>query len=49
MFPEDIELVQKLQKGDVQAFDLVYAKYAGRLYGFAFKYLKSAIEYKLLY
>ncbi len=44
IFPEDIELVSKLQKGDVEAFDLVYAKYAGKLYGFAFKYLKSSVE-----
>ena len=44
IFPEDIELVLKLQKGDVEAFDLVYAKYAGKLYGFAFKCLKSAPE-----
>jgi RNA polymerase sigma-70 factor (ECF subfamily) len=44
IFPKDLELVSKLQKGDVGAFDLVYAKYAGKLYGFAFKYLKSAAE-----
>jgi RNA polymerase sigma-70 factor (family 1) len=44
IFPEDIDLVSKLQKGDVEAFDLVYAKYAGKLYGFAFKYLKSSAE-----
>lgn len=44
IFPEDLELVSKLQKGDVGAFDLVYAKYAGKLYGFSFKYLKSAAE-----
>ena len=37
-------MVSKLQKGDVEAFDLVYAKYAGKLYGFAFKYLKSKAE-----
>lgn len=37
-------MVLKLQKGDVEAFDLVYAKYAGKLYGFAFKYLKSVAE-----
>jgi RNA polymerase sigma-70 factor (ECF subfamily) len=36
--------VPKLQKGEVVAFDLVYAKYAGKLYGFAFKYLKSKAE-----
>ena len=44
VFPEDIELVLKLQKGDVEAFDLVYEKYAGKLYGFTFKYLKSIDE-----
>jgi hypothetical protein len=33
IFPEDIELVPKLQKGEVEAFDLVYAKYAGKLFG----------------
>ena len=44
VFPPDIELVQKLQTGDVEAFDLVYEKYAGKLYGFTFKYLKSTYE-----
>ena len=44
VFPTDIELVIKLQKGDVEAFDLVYEKYAGKLYGFTFKYLKSTDE-----
>jgi RNA polymerase sigma-70 factor (family 1) len=44
VFPEDIELVINLQKGDIEAFDLVYEKYAGKLYGFALKYLKSADE-----
>ena len=44
VFPDDIELVLKLQKGDVEAFDLVYQKYAGKLYGFTFKYLKSKEE-----
>jgi len=43
-FPQDIELVPKLQKGDVEAFDLVYEKYAGKLYGFSLKYLKSTDE-----
>jgi len=43
-FPADIELVLKLQKGDVEAFDLVYGKYARRLYGFTLKYLKSTEE-----
>ena len=44
VFPTDIELVEKLQKGDVEAFDLVYEKYAGKLYGFTLKYLKSTDE-----
>ena len=44
VLPTDIELVLKLQKGDVEAFDLVYEKYAGKLYGFTFKYLKSTQE-----
>lgn len=44
VFPADIELVLKLQKGDVEAFDLVYDKYAGKLYGFTLKYLKSTDE-----
>ena len=44
VFPADIELVLKLQKGDVEAFDLVYEKYAGKLYGFTLKYLKSTDE-----
>ena len=43
-FPGDIELVLKLQKGDVEAFDLAYQKYAGKLYGFALRYLKSSDE-----
>lgn len=48
VFPTDIELVVKLQKGDVEAFDLVYEKYAGKLYGFTLKYLKSSDETKEL-
>ena len=44
IFPTDIELVLKLQKGDVEAFDMVYEKYAGKIYGFTLKYLKSTDE-----
>lgn len=44
MFPLDIDLVLKLQKGDVEAFDMVYEKYAGKLYSFTLKYLKSTSE-----
>ncbi len=44
LFPADDELVAKLHKGDMEAFDRVYEKYAGRLYGFTLKYLKSTTE-----
>lgn len=42
--PGDIELVEKLQKGDVEAFDLIYDKYSGKLYAFGLKYLRSTDE-----
>ncbi len=41
---EDKELIKRLHKGDVEAFDLVYEKYAGKLYSFGLKYLHSAEE-----
>ena len=44
LFPGDIELVERLQKGDVEAFDLIYEKYSGKLYAFGLKYLKSTEE-----
>ena len=44
VFPADNELVEKLRKGDVNAFDQVYLKYAGKLYAFSFKYLKTKDE-----
>ncbi len=44
VFPTENELVEKLRKGDVNAFDQVYKKYALRLYAFSFKYLKSREE-----
>ena len=40
----DSELIEKLRKGDVEAFDLVYQRYARKLYAFSFKYLKSKEE-----
>lgn len=43
-FPEDNELVERLQKGDVEAFDLIYAKYSGKLYAFGLKYRRSTDE-----
>lgn len=44
IFPSDSELVERLQKGDVEAFDLTYEKYSGKLYSFGLKYLRSASE-----
>ena len=43
-FPPDKELIEDLRKGDVEAFDLVYKKYAQKLYVFSLKYLKSVEE-----
>lgn len=37
----DYELVKKLQKGDLEAFDQVFRRYSDKLFGFALKYLKS--------
>lgn len=42
--PCDNELVERLQKGDIEAFDLLYDKYSGKLYAFGLKYLRSAPE-----
>ena len=44
MFLSDTELVERLQKGDVEAFDLIYEKYSGKLYSFGLKYLRSTSE-----
>lgn len=40
----DHDLVESLQNGDLEAFDHIFRKYSNRLYGFAFKYLKSKEE-----
>ena len=40
----DIELITRLNKGDIKAFDLIYSKYAANLYRFALKYLRSEDE-----
>jgi len=44
LVPDDIKLVEKLQKGDVEAFDLIYDKYSGKLYSFGLRYLRSKTE-----
>lgn len=43
-FSDDIELAGRLQTGDVEAFDLIYKKYSGKLYSFGLKYLRSTAE-----
>lgn len=40
----DQALVELLKKGDLEAFDLIFKKYADRLFGFSLKYLKSKEE-----
>jgi RNA polymerase sigma-70 factor (family 1) len=39
--PTEAEVVMRLKHGDVKAFDEVYGKYAGRLYAFGLRYLRS--------
>lgn len=41
--PEN-ELVERLKKGDLEAFDKIYGIYAGRLHAFGMRYLKSTAE-----
>ncbi len=43
-FPIDYELVERLHGGNVEAFDLIYEKYSGKLYSFSLKYLRSTDE-----
>jgi RNA polymerase sigma-70 factor (ECF subfamily) len=42
--PQDIDLVDMLQKGNIEAFDLLYKRYASRIYHFGLKYLRSHEE-----
>jgi RNA polymerase sigma-70 factor (ECF subfamily) len=42
--PGDNELVERLQKGDIEAFNCIYYKYSGKLYAFGLKYLRSTAE-----
>jgi len=44
----DIDLVERLKKGDVLAFDLIYGRYSGKLYSFGFKYLRTSDDAKEL-
>lgn len=43
-FKSDYEIAERLQKGDLEAFDFVFEKYSSKLYGFAIKMLKSNEE-----
>lgn len=38
------ELVERLKRGDLEAFDKIYGIYAGRLHAFGMRYLKSTAE-----
>ena len=38
------EIVENLRKGDPEAFDAIYGMYAGKLYAFGMKYLRSASD-----
>jgi RNA polymerase sigma-70 factor (family 1) len=38
------EAVEKLKKGDLEAFDTIYNIYASKLHSFGYKYLKSETE-----
>lgn len=44
VFPDDKEMVERLQKGDIEAFDQIYEKYSGKLYAFGLKYRRSTTE-----
>ncbi|NPA37403.1 MAG: RNA polymerase sigma-70 factor [Chlorobi bacterium] len=41
---EERSLVNALRKGDIKAFDALFAKYSKKIYGFAFRYLKSEVD-----
>ena len=40
----DQELVERLQRGDLEAFDQIFERYSDRIFGFALNYLKSKEE-----
>lgn len=44
IYTSDQELVEKLQRGDLDAFDQIFKRYGDKLFGFALKYLKSKVE-----
>ena len=40
----DSELTERLKSGDLEAFDLIYGLYAGKLHAFGMRYLRSSAE-----
>ena len=40
----DSDLADRLCKGDLEAFDLIYGLYAGKLHAFGMRYLRSSAE-----
>lgn len=44
MISDDTELVKRLQGGDLDAFDILFRKYSGKLYSFSFRYLRCREE-----
>jgi RNA polymerase sigma-70 factor (ECF subfamily) len=44
VFQTDNELLEQLHGGDLEAFDQVYQRYAGKLYAFSLKYLRTKEE-----
>ena len=40
----DSQLIDKLQKGELDAFDILFNKYSGKLFSFAFRYLRCREE-----
>lgn len=38
------EIIEDLRKGDPEAFDMIYGLYAGKLYAFGMKYLRSSAD-----
>jgi RNA polymerase sigma-70 factor (ECF subfamily) len=44
MDTDDYELVERLQKGDIESFDIIYEKYSRNLYSFGLKFLRSKEE-----
>ncbi len=40
----DSYLIKKIRDDDVRSFDILFARYSKKIYGFAFRYLKSDVD-----